>query len=88
MDKKEELFNQDNSDRQSEIGQEPAELEIIKEVNSQDLDFEKFSQEEEGPFLIGAKKFGLFVFEIVKVVLISLAIILPVRMFLIQPFYV
>ncbi len=34
------------------------------------------------------KKFFLFVLEITKVVLISLAIILPVRYFLIQPFYV
>lgn len=34
------------------------------------------------------KKFFLFVLEITKVVAISLAIILPVRYFLIQPFYV
>ncbi len=34
------------------------------------------------------RKFFLFVWEIVKVVSISLAIILPVRYFLIQPFYV
>ena len=34
------------------------------------------------------KKFFLFVWEITKVVAISLAIILPVRYFLIQPFYV
>ena len=34
------------------------------------------------------KKFFLFVWEIVKVVCISLAIILPVRYYLIQPFYV
>jgi len=34
------------------------------------------------------KKFLLFVWEITKVVAISLAIILPVRYFLIQPFYV
>ena len=34
------------------------------------------------------RKFFLFVWEIVKVVVISLAIILPVRYFLIQPFYV
>ena len=34
------------------------------------------------------KKIGLLVFEVVKVVLISLAIIVPVRLFLIQPFYV
>ena len=34
------------------------------------------------------KKFLIFVWEITKVVVISLAIILPVRYFLIQPFYV
>lgn len=34
------------------------------------------------------RKFFLFVWEIVKVVVISLAIILPVRYYLIQPFYV
>jgi signal peptidase I len=34
------------------------------------------------------KKFLLFVLEITKVVVLSLAIILPVRYFLIQPFYV
>ena len=34
------------------------------------------------------KKFFLFVLEITKIVAISLAIILPVRYFLIQPFYV
>jgi len=34
------------------------------------------------------KKFFLFVWEIAKVVCISLAIILPVRYYLIQPFYV
>ena len=34
------------------------------------------------------KKFFIFVWEIVKVAVISLAIIIPVRYFLIQPFYV
>lgn len=34
------------------------------------------------------RKFALFVWEILKVVSISLAIILPVRYYLIQPFYV
>jgi signal peptidase I len=34
------------------------------------------------------KRFGLLAFETIKVVLISLAIILPIRYFLIQPFYV
>ena len=34
------------------------------------------------------RNFFIFVFEVVKVVVISLAIIIPVRYFLIQPFYV
>jgi signal peptidase I len=34
------------------------------------------------------RSFFVFVFEVVKVVIISLAIIIPVRYFLIQPFYV
>ncbi|MBI4090598.1 MAG: signal peptidase I [Candidatus Komeilibacteria bacterium] len=34
------------------------------------------------------KKAGLLIFETIKVVLISFAIILPIRFFLIQPFYV
>ncbi|MDO9399741.1 MAG: signal peptidase I [bacterium] len=34
------------------------------------------------------KNFFVFVFELTKVVLISLAIIIPIRYFLIQPFYV
>jgi len=34
------------------------------------------------------KKFLLFVWEIAKVVIVSLAVILPVRYYLIQPFYV
>ena len=34
------------------------------------------------------KKFFLFLYEILKVVVISLAIIIPVRYYLIQPFYV
>ncbi len=34
------------------------------------------------------RNFFIFIFEVVKVVVISLAIIIPVRYFLIQPFYV
>jgi signal peptidase I len=63
-------------------------LENIKEVEPQDLNIDRFSHDQESKYLVWAKKFGLLVFEVVKVVLISLAIILPVRMFLIQPFYV
>lgn len=35
-----------------------------------------------------AKSSGLFIWEVAKIVIISLAIILPIRYFLIQPFYV
>ncbi|MBP9802292.1 signal peptidase I [Patescibacteria group bacterium] len=62
--------------------------EEIKAVEPEDLNLDKFSSENENIILASAKKFGRFVFDILKVVLISLAIILPVRMFLIQPFYV
>ncbi|MDD5749257.1 MAG: signal peptidase I [Patescibacteria group bacterium] len=58
------------------------------EFEPDDLDLDNFSQNDEDPGLSFGKKIGLFIFEIIKVVLISLAIILPVRMFLIQPFYV
>ncbi|MFA6429248.1 MAG: signal peptidase I [Patescibacteria group bacterium] len=34
------------------------------------------------------KKIGLFILELIQVVLISLAIIIPIRYFLVQPFYV
>ena len=64
------------------------ELQSIKEVEQKDLSLDTFSHDEENMCLVLAKKFGILVFEVVKVVLISLAIILPVRMFLIQPFYV
>ena len=54
-----------------------------------DFDMSHFSEDDdEGAVSSWAKKFGLLVFEVVKVVLISLAIILPIRLFLIQPFYV
>lgn len=54
----------------------------------EDLDLENFSENDEEPSVNWAKKIALLVFEVVKVVLISLAIILPVRLFLVQPFYV
>ncbi len=65
----------------------------VEENNSDDLvteDFNlsHFSDSEDTIISRNAKKVGLLVFEVVKVILISLAIILPVRMFLIQPFYV
>ena len=59
-----------------------------KQVETPDLNLDNFSHDQDNFILAAMKKFGLFIFEIVKVVLISLAIILPVRMFLVQPFYV
>ena len=59
-----------------------------KQVETPDLNLNNFSHDQDNFILAAMKKFGLFIFEIVKVVLISLAIILPVRMFLVQPFYV
>lgn len=54
-----------------------------------DMDMSNFSEDDEDSLIFSwLKKFGVLVFEIVKVVLISLAIILPIRLFLIQPFYV
>ena len=60
-----------------------------KTPSEDDLDMSNFSEDyEETGIAVWAKKFGLLVFEVVKVVLISLAIILPIRLFLVQPFYV
>jgi signal peptidase I len=54
-----------------------------------DMDMSNFSEDDEDSIVFSwLKKFGILVFEIVKVVLISLAIILPIRLFLVQPFYV
>lgn len=88
MEPKRKLFNFGQADKLP-VNSLEEDLEVIKEVDDQDLNFAISEQkEEQGLVVSSAKKFGLFVFEIVKVVLISLAIILPVRMFLIQPFYV
>lgn len=66
-------------------------MENGKELSSSprpsDLDLDRFD-EGRPPSENWAKKLGLLVFEVVKVVLISLAIIVPVRLFLVQPFYV
>lgn len=59
-----------------------------KNVNNEDFDLDHFSEQGEDIILSWFKKLGLLVFEVVKVVLISLAIILPIRLFLVQPFYV
>jgi signal peptidase I len=54
-----------------------------------DMDMSHFSEDDEDSLILSwLKKFGILVFEVVKVVLISLAIILPIRLFLVQPFYV
>lgn len=63
-------------------------LDLDKSLAEEDFDLSHFSEEEEEPIFSWAKKFGVLIFEVVKVVLISLAIILPIRMFLVQPFYV
>ena len=57
-------------------------------LNKEDFNLNHFSDSEDSMITKYAKKVGFLIFEVVKVVLISLAIILPVRMFLIQPFYV
>ncbi len=58
------------------------------DLNKEDFNLNGFSDSEDSMITKYAKKVGFLIFEVVKVVLISLAIILPVRMFLIQPFYV
>lgn len=57
-------------------------------LEDQDFDLNNFSDNDEEPGDNWAKKLAILVFEVVKVVLISLAIILPIRLFLVQPFYV
>ncbi|PWB38520.1 MAG: signal peptidase I [Parcubacteria group bacterium] len=56
-------------------------------MSDKDLDLDKFDAGQVASDN-WAKKLGLLVFEVVKVVLISLAIIVPIRLFLVQPFYV
>lgn len=68
------------------VGQSQKQTE--NQVDPNDMNLENFSENDEEPGINWVKKFGLLVFEVVKVVLISLAIILPVRLFLVQPFYV
>ena len=58
------------------------------DLNKEDFNLNSFSDSEDSMITKYAKKVSSLIFEVVKVVLISLAIILPVRMFLIQPFYV
>lgn len=59
----------------------------LKETES-NFNLEQLSTDDDVAPVSFVKKAGLFIFEIVKVVLISLAIILPIRYFLVQPFYV
>jgi signal peptidase I len=58
------------------------------EVMEEDFAQEQYEGEEENALARSAKKFGLFVFESLKVIFISLAIIVPIRYFLVQPFIV
>ncbi len=58
------------------------------EIMEEDFVQEQYAGEEENALARNAKKLGLFIFEGVKVILISLAIILPIRYFLVQPFIV
>ncbi len=68
----------------------PSEVSADVEVDSdpEELNLEQFSEEEDSRGMAAAKRAGSLVFEVIKVVLISLAIILPIRYFLVQPFYV
>lgn len=66
----------------------PAEESIEPEMMEDEFVKDRYIGEEENAVLHGAKKLGLFIFEMVKVILISLAIILPIRYFLVQPFIV
>lgn len=59
-----------------------------QEKQAEKYDMSHFSEGGESLVATWAKRVGLLVFEVVKVVVISLAIILPIRLFLIQPFYV
>jgi signal peptidase I len=63
---------------------DPKEGEIMEEEFVQ----EQYVGEEENAVARSAKKFALFIFEAVKVIVISLAIILPIRYYLVQPFIV
>ena len=47
-----------------------------------------FHTNDQSPTKVLLKRLGILAFETIKVVLISMAIILPIRYFLIQPFYV
>lgn len=58
------------------------------DIMEEDFVQEQYIGEEENTLARGAKKFGLVIFEAVKVIVISLAIILPIRYFLVQPFIV
>ncbi|HAH04303.1 TPA: signal peptidase I [Candidatus Komeilibacteria bacterium] len=47
-----------------------------------------FKKSDHDPISSAVKRFGVLMFETIKVILISMAIILPIRYFLIQPFIV
>lgn len=82
------MTNINSNNRENELPEIEVAKDELKEVENQDLSLDNFSSDNDNIIVASAKKFGRFVFDIVKVVLISLAIILPIRMFLIQPFYV
>jgi signal peptidase I len=58
----------------------------MQEQNSEGLSHKFPSQEDEKPS--GLRSLGIFVWEIAKVIIISLAIIIPLRFFVFQPFIV
>ena len=78
-------MNEENNNYNG-VGQSQKQTE--NQIDPDDMNLENFSENDQEPGINWIKKFGLLVFEVVKVVLISLAIILPVRLFLVQPFYV
>lgn len=69
-------INPENNDNSADVMEED------------DFAQEQYEGEEESVLARSAKKFGLFIFEAVKVIIISLAIIVPIRYFLVQPFIV
>jgi signal peptidase I len=79
------IFKQ-NLDMESNKGNKQADNQ--NSMSEDDFDMSHFSDKGESIATSWAKRFGLLVFEVVKVVVISLAIILPIRLWLVQPFYV
>lgn len=58
-------------------------------LENEDFDLDHFSESPEEDIMTSwFKKLGLMIFEVVKVVVVSLAIIMPIRLWVVQPFYV